>query len=173
MFLNPFRMKTISALLIIAVLLTINTQAQEVLKLNEHTPVGKGNLSQLQWLQGYWAGTGLGGNCAEQWQPAIDNSMIGTFHFSEKGTLNFSEYMIMTAHDSTLTLKLKHFSRDLSPWEEKDKWTEFKLIKIEGQTAYFNGLTYHRADTTLTIKLMLSNKEKSWVETFSLQKTDL
>jgi hypothetical protein len=73
----------------------------------------------------------------------------------------------------SLSIKLKHFNRDLSPWEEKDKWVEFKLIKIEGQTAWFSGLTYHREGDILIIKLSLKSKEKSWVEEFRFEKIQI
>lgn len=69
-----------------------------------------------------------------------------------------------------MVIKLKHFSRDLSPWEEKEEWTTFKLVKIEGQTAYFNGLTYHRKNKKLIIKLLLHSEGEEHIETFTFKK---
>jgi len=68
---------------------------------------------------------------------------------------------------------LKHFNRDLSPWEEKDDWTEFRLVAIKDQTAYFHGLTYQRTGDSLNIHLSMRNRERSWIETFSFTKKDL
>ena len=147
-----------------------SSPAQEVLKLEEGQIPGKGTLDQMDWLTGYWKGTGLGGNCDEIWMPAIDNSMAGVFRFANNGKIQFTEYMFIEELGESLSLKLKHFNRDLSPWEEKDKWVEFKLVKIEGQTAYFNGLTYQRKDNVLTIKLSLKSKDKSSVEEFQFEK---
>lgn len=147
--------------------------AQEVLKLEEDQSPGIGTLDQLDWLVGYWKGTGLGGECDEIWMPASDNIMAGIFRFASEGKIQFSEYMAIEQQGEGLTLRLKHFNRDLSPWEEKEKWVEFKLVKIEGQTAYFNGLTYHRSGHTLTISLSLKSKDKSWVEEFRFEKVPL
>jgi len=146
------------------------SHAQEVLNLEEGQMPGIGKLEQMDWLTGYWKGTGLGGDCDEIWMPATDNSMAGVFRFTNGGTIQFTEYMFIEQLGESLSIKLKHFNRDLSPWEEKDKWVEFKLVKIEGQTAYFNGLTYHRNKDELTISLTLKSKDKSWVEEFKFEK---
>ncbi|MEX1192691.1 MAG: DUF6265 family protein [Brumimicrobium sp.] len=152
----------------------LNSQAQEVLKLDkDDTLKRKGSITQLEWLEGYWEGEGFGGQCDEIWMPAIDNSMLGIFRFSMDDTLNFSEFIVIEEIDSSLTVKLKHFSRDLTPWEEKDEWTKFKLIKIEDQTAWFNGLTYHRSGNKLIIKLAFKTGEKSTIEEFVFTKKQL
>jgi hypothetical protein len=68
---------------------------------------------------------------------------------------------------------LKHFNRDLSPWEDKDRWLEFRLVKIDGQTAYFNGLTYHRDGDALIVKLAMRTRDGSRIETFQFTRTTL
>ncbi|SMD43845.1 hypothetical protein SAMN00777080_2457 [Aquiflexum balticum DSM 16537] len=146
------------------------TNAQEVLKLEDGHLPGNGKLEQIDWLTGYWKGTGLGGECDEIWMPGIDNSMAGVFRFVNDSKIQFTEYMVIEEQGESLAIKLKHFNRDLSPWEEKDNWVEFKLIKIEGHTAYFDGLTYHRQENILTISLSLSSKDKFWVEKFRFEK---
>lgn len=157
--------KIITLLLLITFCSTM--QAQEVLQLKEGEEAGKGNLENMAWLAGNWKGTGLGGNCDELWMPAGDSSMQGIFRFYEEGRLQFTEYMnLLQERDGSLSVKLKHFSADLSPWEEKEKWITFKLVKIDGQTAYFNGMTYQRINNKLVIKLRLHSKEKEWVEEF-------
>jgi hypothetical protein len=147
--------------------------SQEVMRLKEGEPAGKGSLSELAWLAGYWKGSGLGGDCEELWLPPIDSTMYGIFRFAEAGTVQFTEYMVIEQQDSTLTVKIKHFSRDLTAWEEKENWTTFKFIKAEGQTAYFNGLTYHREQDKLTIRLQLKTKDGYKTEDFILGKTGL
>jgi hypothetical protein len=94
--------------------------------------------------------------------------------FMTKGKLLFTEYMnIIQESDSTLSVKLKHFSADLSGWEEKAEWTTFKLIKTENQTAYFSGLTYQRTKNKLVIKLSMHDKEKEWTEEMVFYKKKL
>ncbi len=149
-------------------------QAQEILKLKDGITQQKTDISKLSWLAGNWKGTGLGGNCDELWMTANDNSMQGIFRFYEKGKLQFTEYMnLIQESDSTLSVKLKHFSADLSPWEEKTDWTIFKLIKVENQTAYFNGMTYQRIKNKLVVKLSMHDKEKEWTEEFVFYKKKL
>ena len=143
---------------------------QEVKKLSKDQSVGEGSLDQISWLEGYWKGNGFGGTCDEIWTPAMDNSMSGIFRYSQNDTLQFKEYMVIEEIDSSLILKLKHFNRDLSPWEEKDEWTTFKLVEIEGQTAYFNGLTYHKKKNQLIIKLILHHDGEEHIETFTFKK---
>lgn len=144
---------------------------QEVLKLNEGEQSAKATLSEMDWLVGYWKGEGFGGECDEIWMPPTDNTIQGIFRYAKEGKINFTEYMVIEEKDSTLALKLKHFSKDLSAWEEKEKWITFNLVKIEGQTAYFDGLTYHREGDVLTIKLKLTSNEKTWIEEFKFVKT--
>ena len=159
---------------IVMLVIISSTQAQEILQLKDGVTQQKTKLSQLSWLAGNWKGTGLGGNCDELWMPAGDSSMQGIFRFYEKGKLQFTEYMnVIQESDGTLAVKLKHFSADLSPWEEKDKWTIFKLIKVENQTAYFNGMTYQRKKNKLVVKLSMHSKEKEWIEEFVFYKTKL
>ena len=159
--------------IIFLLLFAIAAQGQEVLKSEAGDAPGKGSLSELNWLTGYWKGTGLGGECDELWMPAADNCMTGIFRLMKEGKLSFSEYMILEEAESTVTLKLKHFGRDLTPWEEKDKWIIFNLIKIEDMTAYFNGITYHRNGDELLIKLILKSKDKEWTEEFRFTKENL
>ena len=148
--------------------------AQDVLTLDEGIKQEKVAISQLNWLSGNWKGKGLGGDCEELWMPVNDNSMQGVFRFYENKKLQFTEYMhLIQEADSTLSIKLKHFNADLSPWEEKEKWITFKLIKVENQTAYFNGMTYQRKKNKLVIKLNMRHNEKKWTEEFVFYKAKL
>jgi hypothetical protein len=149
-------------------------QAQEVLKLKDGMTQQKTDISKLSWMVGRWKGTAFGGDCDELWMPAADNSMQGICRIYDKGKLQFTEYMnIIQESDSTLSVKLKHFSADLSGWEEKAEWTTFKLIKTEKQTAYFSGLTYQRTKNKLVIKLSMHDKEKEWTEEMVFYKKKL
>jgi hypothetical protein len=147
-------------------------RAQEVMSLEKGQIPATASLSQFDWLQGYWTGTGFGGFCDEVWTAPLGNSMQGIFRFAQGDTLIFSEYMVLLARDSTVTLKLKHFSADLSPWEEKEEWLEFRLVKIEGQTAWFEGLTYSRQGRTLIILLDMKDEKSEWVEEFRFELKD-
>lgn len=134
---------------------------------------GKGKVDDLHWLAGFWSGTGLGGECEEAWMPAKDGHMIGTFRFWSEGKLVFSEFMNFVQEGESVSLKLKHFNPDLSGWEEKEKWTTFRLIALGENIAWFHGLTYERKGDELIIHLALTEKGERRIEEFRLTKTAL
>ncbi|MGM0944301.1 MAG: DUF6265 family protein [Bacteroidota bacterium] len=148
-------------------------QGQEVKTASEHQIPGKGKISELQWLVGYWTGTGLGGECEEVWMPAVDGQMIGTFRFWKEGKLIFSEFMHLIQEEESITLKLKHFNPDLSGWEEKEEWTTFSLIELGEEKAWFEGLTMERKGEKLLISVELGEKGVSRIEKFSYSKKAL
>lgn len=147
--------------------------AQEVLHLKKNEPAAAGKVEDLAWMAGYWKGTGFGGDCEELWLPPQGNSMTGIFRFVENGKLVFSEYMVLHESEGQLLLKVKHFSDDFFPWEEKEKWINFRFIKTTGQTAYFSGLTIQRDGDSMTLKLAMEQDGKRSIETFVYQKSDL
>lgn len=142
--------------------------AQQVLRLQEGQSAAKTNVTKLGWLAGHWQGTGFGGVCDEVWLPPADNAMQGVFRLLNDGSTTLTEYMCIIQTDTATLLRLKHFGRDLTPWEDKDKWVTFPLVKVEGHTAYFSGLTYDLKADTLTILLKMTSKEKDWTEEFML-----
>lgn len=141
--------------------------AQEVKTLEAGQTPGKATINQVSWLAGHWEGTGFGGNCNEIWLPAADGAMQGIFRFVLNDTLIFTEYMHLIEEDSSLTIKLKHFGKDLEGWEEKSEWTTFKLVSIENQTAYFHGLTYSVTGNKLLIRLTLKEGDQVYTEDFN------
>ena len=164
-------MKRVLALILL-IASVLPALSQDVLTLKNDEPSANATLGELAWLSGYWKGSGFGGDCDEVWIPASDNAMTGIFRYASEGKIVFSEYMVMEELNGTITLRLKHFGRDLSPWEEKEEWTEFRLVKIHGQKAWFSGLTYERIGDTLIIWLSMKSGDKSWVEEFRFTKAE-
>ncbi|MFH1700490.1 MAG: DUF6265 family protein [Candidatus Zixiibacteriota bacterium] len=152
----------------IALLLIISNTglAEDIMNKTMSLPEGgaspKADLSQIEWLAGYWQGEGLGGVIEENWSPPLGNSMTGTFKLITEGQDAFYEFFIVTEEAQSLILKLKHFNPDMSGWEEKDKFVTFRLVKIDGNTAYFDGLTYNLQDVdTLQIFLRMKHGDKT------------
>ncbi len=161
-------------LLALAVFLTISHfSAAQVRQLEPDQAPGKGKVEELDWLAGFWSGSGLGGECEEVWLPAKDGHMIGTFRFWNNGKLAFSEFMNFVQEGESISLKLKHFNPDLTGWEEKEKWTTFKLVELGPNTAWFNGLTYERKGDELIVHLALTEKGERTIEEFRFTKTGL
>jgi hypothetical protein len=106
------------------------------------------SLDEVDWLVGQWAGEGIEGAPAmESWLPPIGGTMVGTFaQESKDGAILFTEHMYLIEEGETLVLKIKHFSPDLTGWEERDDMLTFRLVAIEECAAYFNALTLRCAD---------------------------
>ena len=100
-------------------------------------------LSDVDWLVGQWAGTGIGGAPAmESWLPPSGGTMVGTFvHEGGDGSIRFTEHLYLMEEEGTLVLRLKHFNADLTGWEEKDGMLTFRLIALEDCAAFFRSLT--------------------------------
>ena len=81
--------------------------------------------------------------------------MMGVFRQFRDGKPRFYEFMLMSEVGDTVELRIKHFNPDVTGWEEKDKYTTFKLVKVEGQNAWFSGLTFKRQGNSLKIYLAL------------------
>ncbi len=156
----------LSALILV---LALKSHAQ-VKYLAEGQVPGKGSVSELSWIEGSWTGPGMGGVCEEVWMPAIDGHMIGTFRFWQDGKLIFSEFMNILQEEETFSLKLKHFSADLTPWEEKDIWTTFPLVEIGNQTVWFHGLTIQRTGNEMILHLAIDHNGVKSIEEFRYTK---
>ncbi|REG82769.1 DUF6265 family protein [Algoriphagus antarcticus] len=138
---------------------------------NDQEP-GKGNVSDLDWLVGFWTGTGFGGECEEVWMPAVDGNMIGTFRFWSEGKLIFSEFMNIVQEGETFSLKLKHFNADLSPWEEKEEWTIFRLVEVGENIVWFSGLTMKREGDEISLWLALTEDGVRTIEELKYVKSE-
>ena len=141
--------------------------------MNADTKSPQASLEAISWLQGAWVGEGLGGYCDEVWTTPKAGSMLGTFRLIMDGELLFSEFMEIKEEGSSILLRLKHFGRDFTGWEEKDKHVEFKLVKLTEDAVYFDGLTYKRIDeSTMEVYVVIDTKQGSTEEKFSYQRED-
>lgn len=119
--------------------------AVEVRTLAEGAASPPANIEDVAWLEGRWIGEGLGGCAEESLSPPVAREMMGKFRqLNADGVLRFYEFYTIAERNGSLLWRIKHFSPDLEGWEDKDKATEFRLVAIEGKTAYFDGLTYAR-----------------------------
>jgi hypothetical protein len=131
-----------------------------VLKLDEGTKPGKATLADAAFLVGDWRCEALGGHCEEVWIPAAPGGkeMMGMFRLTKAGSTTFTEHCALTEVDGTLVMKIKHFDKDFKGWEEKDKFTEFKLIKAEKDALFFDRLTAKKTDKGMTIWVAMRDR---------------
>jgi len=124
----------------------------------------RAELADLAWLAGTWEGDGIdAAPSREHWGAPIGGAMPGYFVQTDgKGGTMFSEWMQIAAEGDSLVVRLKHFNADLSGWEEKDKVVSFPLIARDGDSWYFNGLTYRRqGDDRLLVAVRMKHDDGS------------
>jgi len=119
----------------------------------------KATIDDISWLSGSWLGEGFGGVCEEVWSAPMAKSMMGMFQMIQKDAVLFYELCQIVQDNESLILKLKHFNTDLTGWETKDETIDFPLLKIEGQTAWFDGITYQRQGDQLKVWVAIKEKD--------------
>jgi uncharacterized protein DUF6265 len=158
--------------------------AQETLPLQRHTAntfkesadtkSPPATLETMRWFTGTWTGTGLGGTTDETWTAPIAGAMLGTFRLVKDGKPVFYEFLTLVEHEGSLLLRLKHFSPDLTGWEEKTDSIKFPLLKIGPDEIAFDGLTMRREGAdTLRIFLAIRSRADGSIreEMFLLRRT--
>ncbi len=153
-------------------LLSTQSFSQEVKTLGPDENPGKGKVSELDWLSGYWLGTGLGGECEEVWLPQKEGQMMGTFRFWNDGKLQFTEFFQLVQVGDSFTLKLKHYGADLSPWEENEEWVDFKLIEMDKNKVWLDGLTMERNENKMSVWVLMRSKNGDRIERFDYKKVE-
>lgn len=103
-------------------------------------------IEDLAWLAGQWEGPGIGGALAQEaYSRPFGGMMTGTFVQQDgKGGIQFSEFIQIAEEEGSLVARLKHFGPDMTGWEEKEDFVRFPLIAREGNSWYFDGLTFRR-----------------------------
>jgi len=126
-------------------------------------------ITDVAFLEGIWVGKGLGGDTEESYSSPLGGAIVGYFRFVKDGKVIFYEIVTVVETNGSLALRLKHFHADLKGWEEKDDVQEFKLVAIEGQTIYFDGLSLRRDGDTLysVVKIKDRKSGSTRVEQFS------
>lgn len=128
------------------ILFTTSAICQNTLTLQEGAVSPKADLSATAWLEGRWVGEALGGIVEEIWSPPSAGSMMSAFKLVVDDEVKFYEIVTITEENESLIFKVKHFHPNLHGWEEKDKTIDFKLVKVEDNRVYFDGLTFEQVN---------------------------
>ncbi len=168
--------KNYGCMLLLVTSLSYHANSQSLNKTivaDNNTTYYKGKVHDLAWLVGNWKGKGLGGDCQENWSAPAGGSMMGMFKMMVDGEVQFYEFITLIEVGEHIEMRLKHFTPEMKSWEEKEKFIVFKLIKMNGHKAYFNGLTIDKIDAeNMQIHLLFyqddgSKKEETFVFTQS------
>jgi hypothetical protein len=140
-------------------------ETENTLKLSG-TSRPKATIEDIAWLAGHWKGNALGGVSEEIWSPPQAKSMMGSYRLIKNDTLIvFYEIVTITEDGQSLTLKLKHFNKDLTGWEEKNEVREFKLVKKEKNKLWFEGMTFEMIDeNSFQVYLAIQKKNGEVIE---------
>ncbi|MEX0362322.1 MAG: DUF6265 family protein [Allomuricauda sp.] len=122
------------------------THAQNTLQLKEGESSPNATLDGVAWLEGSWRGEAMGGEAEEIWSPPLGESMMFSFKLVHEGKISFYEFGHIQEKDNTLVLQLKHFNGDLTGWESQQETVDFKLVKLEEDKVFFEGLTMEKLD---------------------------
>ncbi|HVT44649.1 MAG TPA: DUF6265 family protein [Thermoanaerobaculia bacterium] len=144
--------------------------AQE--RLTEHTvTLGPGKtaarapISEMEWLAGWWSGEGLGGRTEEVWTAPEGGAMVGMFRFVRDGKPVFYEILTLRESDEGMSIRLKHVNPDMTGWEEKEKFVEFRYVGLIDGVHHFSGLAFRReGNDAMTIYLALRAKDGTMTE---------
>src|SRR5690554_3102710 len=138
--------KTLSAILLFFYL-TAAASAQSIytehtLRLDSLLNVPKAKINDVSWLSGNWVGEAFGGLGEEIWSDPVAGSMMGMFRSVTKGEVGLYEFLTISEFEESLVFRLRHFNENLSAWEEKGEPQNFPLVKIDKNTAWFEGFTF-------------------------------
>lgn len=134
----------------------------------------KATLADMHWLVGHWTGTALGGFVEEIWSEPRGGAMMGMFRLVKGDTPVFYELLHVVEVDGSLAIRLKHFNRDLTGWEEKAQVREFRLVAIRDGAYHFEGMIFYPTADTLKVVLSIGQKDGSVrEETFTYRRVAL
>ncbi|WP_254700802.1 DUF6265 family protein [Paraglaciecola mesophila] len=99
--------------------------------------------------------------------------MMGAFKLVVEDQVQFYEIETISQVNDTLMFRLKHFNKDLTGWEEKDKTVDFKLVKVTDNKVYFNGLTLERInDNEINIYVAIEQEGNTTEEKFNYKRVE-
>lgn len=143
---------------IVFLLFFVNNYSQNTLKFDSIKKSPNATIHDVSWISGYWSGEAFGGLIEEIWSAPLGGSMMGSFKLVVDGKVEFYELCTISEENKTLVFRLKHFSKDLKGWEEKDECINSPLVKIEKNKVFFNNFTFEKIlDNELNIYVMLKN----------------
>lgn len=170
-----FRLIAVFAALLLAnAAMAQSIKTEHTFKLDDPETRVPGQLEDVAWMVGSWAGEAFGGTFEEVWNPASVGSMVGMFKVIGDEAVSFYELMLLVEQEGSLSLKVKHFNPDFTAWEDKDDYIHFRLVGIEPDAVHFSGLSFYRVnDDEIHTYIALHEDEKVWEEKLVYRRTDV
>jgi hypothetical protein len=136
-------------------------------------PVKGRSVSDLERLTGHWRGTTKDGIVEEYWLPEVDGNKACVFRWMRGGDIYIYEIAAMVERGGDLHMLLRHFDRDFTAWEEKDKPRDLVITKLTPTKIVFVNTEnpdggYMQYDTSLQNTLHFSDHEPDGSVSFEL-----
>ncbi|MEM8927138.1 MAG: DUF6265 family protein [Bacteroidota bacterium] len=145
--------------------------AQQTVQLAAGVTSPQASLEDVSWIAGHWRGEAFGGIAEELWSPPEGETMMFVFRLLHEGRVSFYEIGHIKETEGTLLMQLKHFDGSLKGWEEKDETVDFKLVKIEKDKVFFEGLTMGKiSDTEMHVYVLVDDGNGEQEVLFDYQK---
>lgn len=141
-------------------------------------PQARHSLADLAWIAGDWRSEFGDNVLQEHWDGPIGDSMMGMFRWVRGGKLWITEHVTVVDDGERIAYRFRHFSRELSAWEDKDDPITFELLSVTDGHAVFENpnpprnrpkrILYTRDGDTLTVRIEGEHSDKPDVFTFKL-----
>ena len=96
-------------------------------------------LENLEFMVGHWMTEALGGVAEEVWLPPRGDVMHGVFRLVADDTMQFSEFVQITAEKDGVRMRFAHFRPDYTTWEEAGEPLILTLAVVGEGLARFQG----------------------------------
>ena len=117
-------------------------------------PAAKATIQQVAFIAGQWAGT-LGDRHIEQhWMTPVGTSMVAAYRNVQGTEPKLYELLVIEQEGEGLMLRIKHFNpgQGLAGRQPQGESVNHRLVKVDGQTAVFEGTGENPARVTFTRK---------------------
>lgn len=158
-------------LLLILIFSASTTAAQKTLQLSEGKTSPEATLEEVSWISGHWKGEAFGGIAEEIWSEPLGQSMMFVFRLVNDDQVTFYESGHIKQIGNTIIMQLKHFDGSLKGWEEKDETVDFKLVQVEKNKVFFEGLTMEKTSPDeMNVYVLIKNGDKKEEVLFKYKK---
>jgi hypothetical protein len=117
-------------------------------------PPAKATIQQVAFIAGQWTGT-LGDRHIEQhWMTPFGTSMVAAYRNVQGTEPKLYELLVIEQEGDGLVLRIKHFApgAGLAGRQPQGESVNHRLVKVDGQTAVFEGTGENPARVTFTRK---------------------
>jgi hypothetical protein len=147
--------RTLSRVALPAVLCTLLAASSSLAQDSIGTaPAARATIQQVAFIAGQWTGT-LGDRHIEQhWMAPVGTSMVAAYRNVQGTEPKLYELLVIEQEGDGLALRIKHFApgAGLVGRQPQGESVNHRLVKVEGQTAVFEGTGENPARVTFRRK---------------------